>query len=76
MSKEQYLLRDDPDFCLAHVMEEAGELVAAIGKCHRWGWRSVNPELLEADQETNIDWALREMSDVEDAIFRFRNSLR
>lgn len=75
MSKERYLRRDDTSFCLDHVIEEAGEMIAAAGKCSRWGYSSTNPELLEADQETNLTWLLREMQDVEDAINRFRDSL-
>lgn len=76
MSKEKYLRRDDTNFCLDHVIEEAGEMLAAAGKTSRWGYDSVNPDLLEAEQETNLTWLLREMQDVEDAITRFRNSLR
>lgn len=75
MTQERYLRRDDTDFCLAHVVEEAGEVLSAAGKAQRWGFYSVNPDLLEADRETNIDWLLREMDDLVDAIQRFKASL-
>lgn len=65
----------DPKDCLAHVAEECGKLVAAIGKTMRFGPQSVNPELPACDQETNIAWVLREMDDVEISIRRFRESL-
>ena len=71
MSKPEYLKEDNLDFCLAHLNEECGEVVAAIGKTMRWGYDSVNPELPFEEQETNLDWVLRELSDVKAAIARF-----
>lgn len=75
MSEEKYLRRDDPDFCLSHLVEECGELMAAIGKLGRWGPDSVDPTLPESEQVTNIEWVKREMLDVEDAIMRFRRTI-
>lgn len=49
---------------LAHVAEEAGELVSALGKTLRWGLLSVNPELPPEEQEPNIAWVRREVRDV------------
>ena len=55
---------------LAHVVEECGEVLQAAGKCQRWGFLSVNPELDEEDQETNINWLSRELKDLEGAVER------
>lgn len=52
----------------AYLIEECGELIAACGKSLRWGLDSVNPELPPEKQETNREWVLREISDVEQAI--------
>jgi hypothetical protein len=73
--KPEYLKPNDPQFCLAHMIEEMGEAMAAAGKTLRWGPQSVNPELPEAERETNIDWLLREMDDVEAAFARFRSAI-
>jgi hypothetical protein len=51
-----------------HLIEELGELQAAIGKTLRWGIFSVNPELPEGEQESNGLWVLREMDDVLSAL--------
>lgn len=64
-------LRDNFDFCLAHVVEECGEVLAAAGKTQRWGWASSNPNLPERERETNIVWLRRELTDLKDAIARF-----
>jgi NTP pyrophosphatase (non-canonical NTP hydrolase)/predicted RNase H-like HicB family nuclease len=53
---------------LGYFTEECGEVLSAIGKTQRWGLESVNPELDEPDQETNRDWILRELVDLEAAI--------
>lgn len=63
-------LRSGFSFALAHAVEEAGEFLAAAGKTLRWGKDSVNPELPEAEQETNVDWLTREMSDLRCALDR------
>lgn len=73
MSDIPYRYRSNsPSQALAHLSEECGELVAAIGKTMRWGSQSVNPELPPEQQETNIDWVRREIRDVERAIAAFR----
>jgi hypothetical protein len=55
-------------FAVGKTVEELGELQAALGKTIRWGWASYNPELPEAERETNLDWVKREMQDVRDAL--------
>ena len=69
MSDPKYL-RDDFNFCLAHLVEECGEVLAAVGKIQRWGWASVNPELPPSEQESNLVWLMRELCDLKDAIGR------
>lgn len=56
----------------AHIAEECAEVCAAFAKAQRWGWQSVNPELLPEQQETNHQWFLREVRDVSRSIQRFR----
>lgn len=63
-------LRPGFDFALHHAVEEAGEFLAAAGKTMRWGRDSVNPEIPEADRETNEQWLLRELIDLRGAIDR------
>jgi len=53
---------------VGYLVEECGEVQAAIGKTIRWGWESVNPELPPEQQETNRDWVLRELKDLKGAI--------
>lgn len=60
-------------FALAHFIEECGEALAAAGKCQRWGMESVNPELPPTLQETNRQWLLRELEDLDGAITRLRH---
>lgn len=67
--KPEYL-RPGFDFALAHAIEECGEFLAAAGKTQRWGADSVNPELPPEEQETNRDWLMRELSDLDGAISR------
>lgn len=76
MSDARYLKPDDIDFCLAHLVEEAGEVLAAAGKTQRWGLHSVNPTLPKTMQETNGAWILRELDDLEGAIARFREAIK
>jgi len=57
------------------VVEEAGEVLAAIGKTQRHGIASVNPLLPAAQQEMNGDWVLREMWDLERALRLLRARL-
>jgi hypothetical protein len=63
-------LRQGFAFALAHAVEEAGEFLAAAGKTLRWGKESVNPELPEAEQETNGVWLGRELADLQGALGR------
>lgn len=63
------------DKCLAHLVEECGELLAAAGKTQRWGRDSVNPLLPAAEQETNLAWLTREMGDVRQALDRLNEAI-
>lgn len=67
MSIARYLPKDR-NGRLFKLIEEMGELNAALGKAGRWGMTSVNPELPSDQQETNAAWILREMDDVEAAL--------
>lgn len=53
---------------LGYLVEEAGEVLAAVGKTQRWGALSFNPELPPSEQETNIVWLQRELTDLKRAI--------
>lgn len=75
MTDPKYLRPGIP-FALAHVVEECGEVLAAAGKCQRWGLDSVNPELPADQQETNCAWLLRELDDLEGTIHRLRATIR
>jgi len=74
MSDSKYL-RPGVDFCMAHVVEEAGELMAALGKTMRWGLWSFNPELPTEQREPNIEWVKREIADLRAALDRFEAEL-
>ncbi len=60
---------------IAYLTEEAGEVLAAIGKSGRWGLDASNPDLPLARREMNGDWLLREMRDLEGALARLRPAL-
>ena len=53
---------------LGRFVEEAGEALAAAGKCSRFGFESYNPLLPEIEQETNAQWLRRELTDLKEAI--------
>ena len=60
---------------LGYLVEECGEVLAAVGKAQRWGLESFNPELPVVDprlrsggRATNRRWILREIADLENAI--------
>jgi hypothetical protein len=53
---------------LGYLVEEMGEVQAAVGKSIRWGLDSCNPELPPEERELNGDWILRELKDLENAI--------
>lgn len=72
MTDPKYLRANDVPFALAHVAEECGEVLAALGKCQRWGLQSVNPELPADQQETNEAWLLREIVDLRGALDRLQ----
>lgn len=48
---------------LAHLIEELGEATSAAGKSLRFGLGSTNP--VTGDPETNAQWLVREMEDVQ-----------
>lgn len=54
---------------LGYLVEECGEVLAAVGKTQRWGLDSFNPELPEDRRETNRAWLLRELRDLKRAIY-------
>ena len=60
---------------LAYLVEECGEVLAALGKTGRWGLESYNPELPEAERETNREWILRELKDLRRAIDEVESDL-
>lgn len=67
MTQQKYM-RPGLDFAVGKVVEELGELAAALGKTLRWGWNSVNPELPPAERESNQLWVRREIADVRGAL--------
>jgi NTP pyrophosphatase (non-canonical NTP hydrolase) len=50
---------------LGYLVEECGEVIAAVGKTQRWGPDALNPE---APKEANDAWLLSELADLELAI--------
>lgn len=74
MSNKRYLPTDEPGR-FSHLIEELGELQAALGKTGRWGLDSVNPELPKNEQEMNVDWIKREMADVRAAMDAYEYDL-
>ena len=58
----------DTESRLGYLVEECGEVLSGVGKAQRWGLGSFNPELPEAEAETNREWILRELDDLEAAI--------
>lgn len=67
MTDPRYM-RPGIDFARGKLIEELGELQAALGKSIRWGWLSSNPELPREQRETNADWVRREIADVRQAL--------
>lgn len=65
---------------LGYLVEECGEVLAAAGKCQRWGLESYNPDVPEVDREPNREWLIRELQDLKRALYfietdeRFRAS--
>ncbi len=60
---------------LGYLVEEAGEVQAAVGKSLRWGLDSYNPELPPDQRESNEQWLLREIADLEGACARMKKYL-
>lgn len=52
---------------LGYLVEECGEVMAAVGKSIRWGLAGFNPEP-DSDREVNRDWIKRELKDLKYAI--------
>lgn len=67
MVKEKYY-PDTIEQKLGYLIEECGEVLEAVGKTQRWGLNSYNPELSSEQRETNREWILRELNDLEQAI--------
>jgi hypothetical protein len=61
---------------LAHLAEEAGEVIAAVGKTLRFGLESENPELPDKVREKNRVWLKREIQDLKKAIAKVEELLR
>lgn len=64
-----------PEQRMGYLVEECGEVLHAAGKIQRWGLESYNPELPEAQRETNRQWLARELSNLEAAIAMIREDL-
>ena len=75
MSNPRYLKPGNVKFCLAHVIEECGEVLAAAGKTQRWGWQSCDPTLPKDERETNETWLRRELKDLQEAIPRLLEAM-
>lgn len=76
MTDPKYMpAKRDRDGWLFKLIEEMGETNAAIGKAGRWGMGSYDPTVPIAERETNAQWILRELLDVEEAIVHVRRHL-
>jgi hypothetical protein len=73
---DQRYMRPGVEFAVGKLIEEMGELQAALGKTIRWGWQSYNPELPEDQRETNESWVEREIEDVRGAIDNLLANMR
>jgi hypothetical protein len=74
MSHERYLPMTLPNK-LAQLAEEAGEVVAAVGKTLRFGLDSENSELPYGIREKNRVWLKREIEDLKKAIAKVEEFL-
>ena len=74
MTDERYM-RPGLDFAVGKLVEELGELQAALGKTLRFGWDSYSPEVPPSEREFNVDWVRREMADVRHALDNLDNEL-
>ena len=59
---------------LGQLIEECGEVLSAAGKAVRFGIDSCNPLPTATNRETNREWLLRELTDLEYAIRRVRET--
>lgn len=60
---------------LFKVVEECGEVLAAVGKTQIYGPFSSNPLLPPEEREFNIDWLKRELEDLKLAISNLEQSI-
>lgn len=74
MTDPKYM-RPGLEFATGKLVEELGELQAALGKSMKWGFEGYNPELPVDQRELNVDWVLREIKDVQEAIGNFQREL-
>jgi len=72
---DQKYMRRGIGFAMGKAIEEAGELLAALGKTQRWGWQSSNPELPPEQRETNEAWVRREIADVRGALDNLESNM-
>lgn len=68
MAHEEFRQHGSVDKALAHLVEEMGEVMAAVGKTQRFGLDSYNPLLPVEHRETNESWLRREIADLKLAI--------
>lgn len=61
---------------IGKLVEECGEVLAAVGKTIRWGLESTNPEIPAEERERNADWIIRETHDLLGAIDNIFGELR
>lgn len=74
--EERYIHGSTLHQSLARLIEECGECLQAAGKIQRFGWLSTDPSLPDGEKkETNLEWLLREMTDLEDGIKRLREKI-
>lgn len=66
--KPQYVPKTK-DQKIGYLIEECGEVQAALGKTVRWGMMSFNPELDVREREFNYEWISRELQDLKRAIY-------
>lgn len=65
--KKKYKPRGETQ-TLGYLVEECGEVQHVAGKSLRWGLLSFNKELPLNQRETNRDWLLRELVDLQRAL--------
>lgn len=75
MAHEEFRQHGSADKALAHLIEEAGEVLSAAGKTVRFGFDSYNPLLPLEQQETNEDWLKREVHDLKLAIRKLEEEM-